>query len=148
MSQKEIIRIFRFGLVGGVGTFLNAFVVWFLLSLGHAFLDLNPGGHRVATGAAVIAWVLCCGINYLLNAAWTFRSWPPSWKMARQYYLAAAVAFVFQLLLLNLLLFIISPERSLETATLNAVAVATGALLNYLFASLWVFGKTAPSSRS
>ena len=136
---KEISRILRFGLVGGAGTILNAVLMWGLLSLGHTLFSLNPSGHRVATTAAFLAWIVCCGINYLLNAAWTFHSWPPSWRRARHYYFSAALALIFQLLLLNFLLLLLEPDRPIETAVLNAVAVGMGALLNYLFASLWVF---------
>ncbi len=136
---KEIARILRFGIVGGTGTLLNAVLMWGLLSLGSALLGLNPSGHRVATAAALMAWFVCCGVNFLLNSAWTFHAWPPSWKNAQHYYLSAALALVFQLLLLNFLLFLLETNRPIETAVLNAVAVATGALLNYLLASLWVF---------
>lgn len=136
---KELVRILRFGLVGGAGTLLNALLMWSLLSLGLVFFGLNPSGHRVATAAAFLAWIVCCGTNYLLNAAWTFHAWPPSWRLARHYYFSAALAFIFQLFLLNFLLFLLPTSRPFETAVLNAVAVASGALLNYLFASLWVF---------
>ncbi len=136
---KEIMRILRFGVVGGAGTFLNALLMWGLLSAGEIFLGLNPSGHRVATIAAFLAWIICCGTNFLLNAAWTFQAWPPTWKKAQHYYLSAALAFIFQILLLNFLLLLIQTDRPIETAVLNAVAVASGALLNYLFASLWVF---------
>ncbi|NBR70686.1 MAG: GtrA family protein [Verrucomicrobia bacterium] len=136
---KEIRRILRFGIVGGAGTLLNALLMWGLLSLANTFLGLDPGGHRLATAAAFVAWIVCCGTNFLLNAAWTFRAWPPSWGQAKNYYLSAALAFLFQIFLLNLLLFLLETDRPIETAVLNAVAVATGSLLNYLFASLWVF---------
>ena len=139
--SREIVRILRFGFVGGFGTLLNALLMWGLLSLGSTFLALNPSGHRVATAAALIAWIICCGGNFLLNSAWTFRAWPPSWHKAQQYYLSAALALVFQLFLLNFLLLVLETDRPIQTAVLNAVAVATGALLNYLFASLWVFRK-------
>jgi len=147
LPQKEIIRILRFGLVGGAGTILNTLIVWIFLSLAHSSFDLDAGGHRVATLAALFSWTICCGINYLLNAAWTFQVWPPSWKLLRQYYLSAALTFIFQLLLLNFLLFLLETNRPIETAALNAVAVATGALLNYLFASLWVFRQKTGTSR-
>ena len=136
---QEIARILRFGIVGGAGTLLNALLMWGLLSLGNDLLGLNPSGHRVATAAALLAWLVCCGVNFLLNSAWTFHAWPPSWKKAQHYYFSAALALVFQLLLLNFLLFLLETNWPIETAVLNAVAVATGALLNYLLASLWVF---------
>jgi len=139
--SQEIVRILRFGVVGGFGTLLNAILMWGLLSLGNIFLGLDPGGHRVATGAAFLAWIVCCGLNFLLNAAWTFHAWPPSWRHAKKYYFSAALAFLFQIFLLNLLLLLLEADRPIETAVLNAVAVATGSLLNYLFASLWVFRK-------
>jgi putative flippase GtrA len=112
---------------------------WLLLSLGNRFFQLDPGAHGVATFAAFLTWIVVCGINYLLNAAWTFHSWPPSWKHARKYYLMAAVSFVFQLLLLNFLLYLLDAKRPLETAVLNGVAVASAALINSLLASLWGF---------
>ena len=63
----------------------------------------------------------------------------PHGHRPKKYYLSAALAFLFQILLLNLLLLLLETDRPIETAVLNAVAVATGSLLNYLFASLWVF---------
>ena len=77
MPKKEVMRIIRFGVVGGTGTLLNALMVWLLLTLGNRFFQLDPGAHGVATFAAFLTWIVVCGINYLLNAAWTFHSWPP-----------------------------------------------------------------------
>lgn len=139
-------KILRFGIVGGVGTVLNTLLVLAFLSLADRIHDINPGGHLAATLAAIAAWMVCCGVNYLLNAAWTFRRWPPAWKQAGQYYLAALSAFFIQIGLLNLLLFFIEADRPVETAVLNGVAVATGSLFNYVFASFWVFGEKAKRS--
>jgi putative flippase GtrA len=145
---RQIGKILRFGIVGGLGTVLNTLLVLTFLSLADRIHDINPGGHMAATLAAIAAWAICCGVNYLLNAAWTFHRWPPTWKQAGQYYLAALSAFFIQIVLLNLLLFLIQPDRSVETAVLNGVAVATGSLFNYVFASFWVFGeKTAKISQ-
>lgn len=141
-------KILRFGIVGGLGTILNTLLVLVFLSLAGRIHEINPGGHMSATLAAVAAWGICCGINYLLNAAWTFRRWPPTWRQAGQYYLAALSAFLIQIALLNLLLFLILPDRPVETAVLNGVAVATGSLFNYLFASFWVFGEHPVKSSS
>ena len=63
----------------------------------------------------------------------------PHWRQALHYYATALLSFVVQILILNLLVFLLVTERPIETAVLNGVAVATGALLNYLAASLWVF---------
>ena len=134
-------KILRFGIVGGAGTVLNTLLVLAFLSLAGQIHDINPGGHMAATLAAIAAWMVCCVVNYLLNAAWTFRRWPPTWKLAGQYYLAALSAFLIQITLLNLLLFFIQADRPVETAVLNGVAVATGSLFNYVLASAWVFGK-------
>ena len=60
-------------------------------------------------------------------------------RQALHYYSTALFSFAVQLLVLNLLVYLIVTERPIETAVLNGVAVATGALLNYLAASLWVF---------
>ena len=56
--SQEIIRILRFGVVGGFGTLLNALLMWGLLSIGSTLLGLNPSGHRVATAAALVAWMI------------------------------------------------------------------------------------------
>ena len=144
----QVGKILRFGIVGGLGTVLNTLLVLAFLSLADRIHDINPGGHMAASLAAITAWVICCGVNYLLNAAWTFRRWPPTWRQAGQYYLAALSAFLIQIALLNLLLFFVQADRPVETAVLNGVAVATGSLFNYVFASFWVFGeKPAKLSR-
>lgn len=142
----QVGKILRFGIVGGLGTVLNTLLVLALLSLADRMHNINPGGHMAASLAAITAWGICCGVNYLLNAAWTFRRWPPTWRQAGQYYLAALSAFLIQIALLNLLLFFIQADRPVETAVLNGVAVATGSLFNYVFASFWVFGKKPSQS--
>lgn len=139
LSRTEVLRIVRFGIVGALGTFLNTFLVWIFLSFGYNHLGWHPADHKVVTVAATLSWVLCCGINYLLNCFWTFHHWPPHWQQALHYYLTALLSFGVQILVLNLLVYLIVTERPIETAVLNGVAVATGALLNYLAASLWVF---------
>jgi len=139
LNQAEVLRIVRFGTVGAAGTLLNTLLVWFFLSIGYNHLGWHPSDHTVVTGAATLSWILCCGTNYLLNALWTFHHWPPHWRQALHYYSTALLSFAVQILVLNLLVYLIVTERPIETAVLNGVAVATGALLNYLAASLWVF---------
>jgi putative flippase GtrA len=142
LNHAEVMRIVRFGTVGALGTLLNTLLVWLFLSVGFNYLGWHPADHKVVTGAATLAWILCCGTNYLLNAFWTFHHWPPHWRQALHYYSTALLSFVGQILVLNLLVYLLVTERPIETAVLNGLAVATGALINYLAASLWVF---APS---
>jgi len=138
-QRGEIRRIVRFGTVGASGTLLNFLLVWLILSFGYNHLGWHPADHTAVTGVATLAWVVCCGTNYLLNAWWTFHHWPPHLRQALHYYSTALFSFAVQLLVLNLLVYLMVTERPIETAVLNGVAVATGALLNYLAASLWVF---------
>ncbi|MBM4454903.1 MAG: GtrA family protein [Verrucomicrobia bacterium] len=138
-KRGEILRIVRFGTVGASGTLLNFLLVWLILSFGYNHLGWHPADHTAVTGVATLAWVVCCGTNYLLNAWWTFHHWPPHLRQALHYYSTALFSFAVQLLVLNLLIYLMVTERPIETAVLNGVAVATGALLNYLAASLWVF---------
>lgn len=138
-KRGEIRRIVRFGTVGASGTLLNFLLVWLILSFGYNHLGWHPADHTAVTGVATLAWVVCCGTNYLLNAWWTFHHWPPHLRQALHYYSTALFSFAVQLLVLNLLVYLMVTERPIETAVLNGVAVATGALLNYLAASLWVF---------
>jgi len=139
LSRAEILRIARFGAVGALGTLLHTLLVWLFLSIGYNHLGWHPADHTVVTGAATLAWIICCGTNYLLNALWTFHHWPPHWRQALHYYSTALLSFGAQILVLNLLVYLLVTERPVETAVLNGVAVATGALLNYVAASLWVF---------
>jgi len=139
LNRTELLRIIRFGSVGATGTVLNTLLVWFFLSFGYNHLGWHPASHKVVTAMATLSWILCCGINYLLNAWWTFHHWPPHWRQALHYYSTALLSFAVQLLVLNLLVYLLVTERPIETAVLNGVAVATGALINYLAASLFVF---------
>jgi len=138
-KRGESLRIVRFGTVGASGTLLNFLLVWLILSFGYNHLGWHPADHTAVTGVATLAWVVCCGTNYLLNAWWTFHHWPPHLRQALHYYSTALFSFAVQLLVLNLLVYLMVAERPIETAVLNGVAVASGALLNYLAASLWVF---------
>ncbi|NBQ64926.1 MAG: GtrA family protein [Verrucomicrobia bacterium] len=148
LNRAEVLRIVRFGTVGALGTLLNTLLVWVFLSFGYNHLGWHPSDHTVVTTAATLAWILCCGTNYLLNALWTFHHWPPHWRQALHYYATALLSFGVQILLLNLLVYLIVTERPIETAVLNGVAVATGALINYLAASLWVFSPNRHPLRS
>ena len=139
LNRTEVLRIVRFGIVGAVGTLLNTLLVWIFLSIGYNHLGWHPSDHTIVTAAATLSWILCCGTNYLLNALWTFHHWPPHWRQAIHYYSTALLSFAVQILVLNFLVYLVVAERPIETAVLNGVAVATGALLNYLAASLWVF---------
>ena len=139
LNRAEVLRIVRFGTVGASGTLLNTLLVWLFLSIGYNYLGWHPASHKVVTAMATLSWILCCGINYLLNAWWTFHHWPPHWRQALHYYSTALLSFAVQLLVLNLLVYLLVTERPIETAVLNGVAVATGALINYLAASLFVF---------
>ena len=139
LNRTEILRIARFGAVGALGTLLNTLFVWLFLSFGYNHLGWHPADHTVVTVVATLAWIICCGTNYLLNALWTFHHWPPHWRQALHYYSTALLSFGAQILVLNLLVYLLVTERPIETAVLNGVAVATGALLNYIAASLWVF---------
>jgi len=139
LNRTELLRIVRFGTVGASGTLLNTLLVWLFLSIGYNYLGWHPASHKVVTAMATLSWILCCGINYLLNAWWTFHHWPPHWRQALHYYSTALLSFAVQLLVLNLLVYLLVTERPIETAVLNGVAVATGALINYLAASLFVF---------
>lgn len=139
LNRTEILRIVRFGAVGAFGTLLNTLLVWIFLSFGYNHLGWHPADHAFVTAAATLSWFLCCGTNYLLNALWTFHHWPPHWRQALHYYSTALLSFGAQILVLNLLVYLLVTERPIETAVLNGVAVATGALLNYVAASLWVF---------
>ena len=139
LNPNEVFRIIRFGAVGAFGTLLNTLLVWLFLSFGFNHLGWHPADHTVVTTAATFSWILCCGTNYLLNALWTFHHWPPHWRQALHYYSTALLSFAVQIMVLNLLVYLVVTERPIETAVLNGVAVATGALINYLAASLWVF---------
>jgi putative flippase GtrA len=147
LNRAEVLRIVRFAVVGASGTLLNTLLVWLLLSLGHNYLGWHPADHSVVTGVAAVSWVICCGTNYLLNSWWTFHHWPPHLRQALHYYFTALFSFAVQLLVLNLLVYLLVTERPIETAVLNGVAIATGALLNYTAATLWVFAPSRHPSR-
>jgi dolichol-phosphate mannosyltransferase len=120
------LQLVRFGVVGGVGFFVNLAVYTFCVHT--VGLD-----YRVA---AVFAWVVAVANNFVLNRHWTFDARDGRARFQAMRFLAVSlIAFGVSLLLLTLLV----EGLGVAKVPAQALAVAGATPLNFLGNKLWSF---------
>jgi putative flippase GtrA len=120
------LQLVRFGLVGGVGFFVN-------LAVYALFVHGAGVEYRLAS---VAAWLVAVANNFVLNRHWTFdaRSGRAHFQ-AMRFVLVSLAAEILSLLLLTLLV----EGAGLEKVAAQALAVAGAMPLNFLGNKLWSF---------
>lgn len=120
------LQLVRFGLVGGVGFFVNLAVYTLLVhSIG---VDYRA--------ASVAAWLVAVCNNFVLNRHWTFdASAERAHAQAVRFLLVSLVAEIFSLLILTALV----QGAGLAKVPAQALAVAASMPLNFLGNKLWSF---------
>jgi len=120
------LQLVRFGLVGGVGFFVNLAVYAF-------FVHVAGVDYRVA---AVLAWLVAVANNFILNRHWTFDASDGLVHFQAIRFLAVSlIAFAFSLLLLTLFV----EGAGLPKVHSQALAVAAATPLNFVGNKLWSF---------
>jgi putative flippase GtrA len=120
------LQLVRFGLVGGVGFFVNLAV--------YALLVHGAGAdYRLAS---VAAWLVAVANNFVLNRHWTFdaRDGRAHFQAVR-FVLVSLAAEILSLLLLTLFV----EQLGIEKVAAQALAVAGAMPLNFLGNKLWSF---------
>jgi dolichol-phosphate mannosyltransferase len=121
-------QLFKFGLVGGTGYFVNLAVF--------ALLNQVLSVHHLL--AAVGAFCVAVTNNFLLNRHWTFQATRGhAGFQAARFFAVSVLALGVNLALLYLLVDVASaPELPSQ-----AVSVAAAMPLNFVGNKLWTFGK-------
>jgi len=120
------LQLVRFGVVGGIGFFVNIGV--YALCVHGLAID-----YRVA---AVIAWLVAVTNNFVLNRHWTFaaRDGRVGFQAPR-FFLVSLLAFGVSFVILSVLVEL----AGLEKVPAQAIAVAAATPLNFLGNKLWSF---------
>ncbi len=120
------LQLVRFGLVGGVGFFVN-------LAVYALFVHGAGVEYRLAS---VAAWLVAVANNFVLNRHWTFDAREGrAHFQAMRFLLVSLAAEILSLLLLTLLV----EGAGLEKVAAQALAVAGAMPLNFLGNKLWSF---------
>ena len=126
-SPANWLQLVRFGLVGGVGFFVNLGV--------YALLVHGAGvDYRAAN---VAAWLVAVANNFVLNRHWTFdaSSHGRAHHQAMRFLLVSLVAEAISLVLLTVLV----QGAGLDKVLAQALAVCCAMPLNFLGNKLWSF---------
>jgi putative flippase GtrA len=126
-KPENWVQLFKFGLVGGLGYFINVAVF--------AALTQVLGVYHIA--AAVGSFCVAVTNNFLLNRHWTFRATEGhAGFQAARFFTVSVLALGVNLLLLYLLVDVASaPEVPAQ-----ALAVAGAMPFNFIGNKLWTFG--------
>ncbi|WP_369821784.1 GtrA family protein [Polaromonas sp. OV174] len=118
-------RLFRFVLVGVMGTIIYYTALWSLVEITRVPVTIS----------SCIAFLLVAAENYLLHYLWTFRSKKPHNKTFPRFLLMNAMGF-----LLNGSVMIIGVAHyKFNYLWVQAVAIAVVVLWNFFLGSYWVF---------
>jgi putative flippase GtrA len=124
------LQLIRFGVVGGVGFFVNLAV--YTLFVHYAGVDYHV--------ASVIAWMVAVANNFVLNRHWTFDAREGEARFqAIRFLLVSLVALAFSQLLLTALV----EWAGVAKVPAQALAVAGSMPLNFLGNKLWSFREGA-----
>ena len=122
------LQLVRFGLVGGVGFVVNLIVYT---------ICVHPLGldYRVA---AVAAWLVAVGNNFMLNRHWTFdASGGAARRQAVRFFAVSLAVLPFNLVVLTLLVEV----ADLAKVPAQVLAVGASMPLNFLGNKLWSFSR-------
>lgn len=131
---KQSAKLFRFAVVGIMGTALYAVVVWISVVALHLHTILAAS---IGFGAVVFT-------NYVLHHRWTFRSKKSHRVAFVQFVVTSVIGFC-----INFCFIYVGVSRlHLNYLAVQAVALGLVVISNYLFSALWVFRLDPLSSPS
>lgn len=148
LQHEEVRRIFKFGVVGFSGVFVNLAVSEFFFRFGLAAVEDETGRLAVANTLGVIVSIFT---NFILNDRWTWgdrqkgelRDW---FRRLAKYYLLASIAGVVQIVVssysfdllwthLPVELFGIEFDSTLSICT----GIGAGMIINFVASHFWAF---------
>lgn len=139
MTAKDMPKIFRFGLVGSLGTIINFSVYWLFVT----FTSLGINQSAIAAfGVAIIN-------NYVLNHSWTFRKETEG----RPINLYQFIKYVFgNISGLGINLIVLNVINTLMGFKFHFIGqllgIASGMLFNFAVAKTIVFTRTEQRSKN
>ena len=120
------LQLVRFGLVGGVGFFVNVAV--YTICVRALGMDYHL--------AAVLAWVIAVANNFVLNRHWTFDARAGrAHRQAVRFFMVSLIALPFSLLVLTLFVEVAGVAK----IPAQVLAVGMTMPLNFLGNKLWSF---------
>ncbi len=130
LDLPYIKRMFKFGLVGGSGVFVNMFFLWLFTDILHIYYVI----------AGLCAIELSILNNFFLNYIWTFsdrrNSESKSWYLSLfQYHISVSFGALVNLFVLWLL----PSVFGIQYLIANGIGILIGFALNFFFSNRWVF---------
>lgn len=132
IDKQFIIRLVKFGVVGGSGVFVNMFLLW--VCKDHLNLPLSI--------ASLIAIGISIFTNFILNNYWTWKESSEKHKYSFihrmwRYYLSASIAAIIN----YVVLIVLSEFLGIHYLVSNLIGIALGTLINFGLGEFWVFKK-------
>jgi dolichol-phosphate mannosyltransferase len=130
ISQPDIGRLLKFGLVGTWGFLVNMFFLWFLTEIAGLYYLFS----------SILAIEIALVNNYVLNDLWTWRDRGKKGKKEYlkrmlQYHIAASVATLVNIAIL----WILTQLFGIYYLVSNVFGILCGMTLNYFVNDRWTF---------
>lgn len=130
--KRNIPTLFRFGIVGSVGSVIN-FIVYFVAT-GVVHLNVNM--------SAIFAFCVAVSNNYALNHLWTFKADnehnPINFRQFIYYVVGNIQGLIINLVTLNLIVFFMGMNYHIWG---QVSGIFLGMLSNFLIAKIFVFNR-------
>lgn len=132
IDKEFIIRLVKFGIVGGSGVFVNMFLLWFCkdqLSIPLTIASL------IAIGVSIFT-------NFVLNNFWTWRDSSTKNKYSFlhrmwRYYITASLSATIN----YITLIVLSEYVGIYYLISNLIGIGFGMVFNFGLGEFWVFKK-------
>jgi len=128
--KKNVVKEFvKFGVVGGIGTFVNIAVLYLLTEKAGVYYMVS----------AIFSFIVAMTNNFILNKIWTFRE-NIKFKIGKKYLQFGLVSI--SALLVNLLfLYIFTEFFGVYYLISQVLAIGIALIINFLGNKIWTFSK-------
>ena len=125
LSAATVARLYRFAVVGTLGTLVYYAVLWPLVEVASVPVMLSTS----------IAFLMVVVQNYLLHYWWTFRSAVPHTTAFRRFFLMSLAGFWINWSIM----FLGVQHFGFDYLWVQAMAIAVVVIWNFLLSTFWIF---------
>jgi dolichol-phosphate mannosyltransferase len=126
LLHPDLLKFFRFAVVGGSGVLINMVVLWLL----HDKIGLG------LTRSSIAAISLAIGNNFLWNNFWTFKATSIQTRRFAQFVVISLTGMVINLAILNILF-----AFGIHYAPANLAGIMVATAWNFFANSKWTWGE-------
>ena len=136
-TREILVEGSKYGLVGGIGTFIDIFLFNFVL-----WLSISVTNHPEPILAKTLSTIGSAGLSYVGHGFWTFRNRGEkrsSPKVIMKFGIVAALGLLISIVIVGLSHYALGFESLFANNVANLVALVASALIRFIATRHWVF---------